>query len=268
LLKEKIQYFQNILKRIDVEAENYCKIECEKNKKRKNIIIFVSLILTILLGYLILCVKLNQDLGILLLILFTPLGWIIIGLIQNLIMKIFGVKDYIFLNEIKEKYKNKLFEKYNEEYLYWKNIGDRFKQYYKAMDEYNYWQRKKQKDYWMQMDGRTFEIEVAKLFQLNEYETLLSPKGADGGVDIIVKKDNKTYAVQCKAHKNKISEPIARELNGVLYSKNFNGGFLVSLSGFTSNTKEFCNLQRNKNKPIYMLELDDILDIINGEKKI
>jgi len=96
LLKEKIQYFQNILKRIDVEAENYCKIECEKNKKRKNIIIFVSLILTILLGYLILCVKLNQDLGILLLILFTPLGWIIIGLIQNLIMKIFGVKDYIF----------------------------------------------------------------------------------------------------------------------------------------------------------------------------
>jgi len=265
LLKEKLEYFQNILKKIDNDAENYSKRESKINQKKENIIFFVSVLLTILLWYLIFCVKLNQDLSVMLFLLLPPC-WFIVSLIHVLIMKIVGVENYIFIDEKKEKYKNQLFEEYKEEYLYWKSIGDKYKQYVKAMDEYNYWQRKKQKNYWMQMDGRTFEIEVAKLFQLNKYETLLSPKGADGGVDIIVKKDNKKYAVQCKAHKNKISESVARDLHGVLYSDNFSGGFLISLSGFSSKTKEFCNSKTKKN--IYMLELEDIIDIVNGDKKL
>lgn len=136
-------------------------------------------------------------------------------------------------------------------------VFNRIKNYKTACKEYEWWQERKKKDFWYSLDGHAFEQEIAKLFKKDGFATKVSKVGADGGVDIIVSKNNKRYAVQCKAHTSKISEGVARDLYGVLHSRNFDGGYLVTLNGTSAKTKDFC--KKNKDKPITIWTIEDIL---------
>lgn len=134
---------------------------------------------------------------------------------------------------------------------------DAYNSYKQALKDYEWWQNHKKEEYWRSMDGYTFEKEVARIFSNRGYKTQLTKKGADGGIDIELNKNGQRIAVQCKAHKKKISEGVVRDLYGVLHSYNYDKGILVTLNGGSSNTVAFC---KNENdKPIEIMDVNDII---------
>ena len=118
--------------------------------------------------------------------------------------------------------------------------------------------KKKVKAYWYQLDGYSFEKELAEVFSAKQYKVSLTTKSGDGGVDIILNKNNTTTYVQCKAHKSKIGVAVVRELYGVMQNDNVKSGIIASLNGFTSGAVEFAN-----GKNITLISVEDIINMIN-----
>ncbi len=136
----------------------------------------------------------------------------------------------------------------------------------KALDQYNIYQRKqrweqekvkeqerlakkrkekaiKQKtyNYWSKLDPYIFEKEIAKLFSNFNYGTMVTKGSDDGGVDILLKKNSKRIAVQCKRQKSPVGPKVVRELYGVIISEGFDYGVVVCTGGFSEKSKSFVN---------------------------
>jgi restriction system protein len=104
------------------------------------------------------------------------------------------------------------------------------------------------------MSGRNFEISVAKLFKRAGFEVEICKQGGDGGVDLLLKKDGDISCVQCKAHNNKISPSVARDLLGTMLSLQAIQGYLVTFFGGTQGTIDFC-----KKNNLILWDIEDIL---------
>lgn len=93
------------------------------------------------------------------------------------------------------------------------------------------------------MTWREFEVLVGEGFRLQGYEvTETGGGGADGGVDLVVRKDREKYLVQCKQWKAfKVGVPIVRELYGVMAAHGAAGGFVVTSGRFTDEAKAFAD---------------------------
>lgn len=66
--------------------------------------------------------------------------------------------------------------------------------------------------------------------------------GADGGVDIMLRKDGRTTLVQCKQWKSfKVGAPIVRELLGAMTANHANAGIVVTAGTFTRDAHEFAS---------------------------
>ena len=64
--------------------------------------------------------------------------------------------------------------------------------------------------------------------------------GADGGVDLEIKKDGKTFFVQCKHwREDKVGVKIIRELYGVVAARGAAGGIVISSGTFTQEARDF-----------------------------
>lgn len=131
----------------------------------------------------------------------------------------------------------------------------KYNEYKDAMREYIYQTRLQQKTYWFGLSGRSFEIELANLFISKNYKVSISKQGGDGGIDLLVEKDNKTIGVQCKAHTAKIPPHVARDLLGTITSRSISKGMLATLNGGTAGTVDFC-----KSNNIVLWTINDILD--------
>ncbi len=182
---------------------------------------------------------------------------IILSPIFAIIRRLFNpiYKDY-------EKEKNQIIEEYqlniSKKYEEYEKMKQEISTYNKKMYEYKEYCKRLNENFWYGLDGHTFEQEVAKLFRKEGYHATVSKIGADGGIDIILTKGGKKYAVQCKAHNKKISEGVARDLYGVLHAKNYDGGYLVTLNGVSSKTYQFCKTR--KDKPIIIWTIKTILN--------
>lgn len=115
---------------------------------------------------------------------------------------------------------------------------------------------RKKKEYWNSLDGWEFEEEIKIIYEKQGYQAKLTSYSADGGIDIKLKKDNKYYIVQCKAHKAQLGPSVIRELYGTMISEKANGAILATLEGVSSKAKEFA-----KNKPIKILTIDEIIEM-------
>lgn len=112
-----------------------------------------------------------------------------------------------------------------------------------------------QQAWWWTLDGWQFEQEVARVFRLNGYNTTVTKGSGDGGVDIILKKENYKAIVQCKHHHNLLSPEPVRALWGIKDDWSADEVIMVASSGLTSASVEFV-----RNKPNYkVLNLDDII---------
>ena len=66
--------------------------------------------------------------------------------------------------------------------------------------------------------------------------------GADGGVDLVLKKDDEKFLVQCKQWKAyKVGVTTIRELYGVMAAGSAAGGFVVTSGVFTQEAKSFAD---------------------------
>ena len=112
-----------------------------------------------------------------------------------------------------------------------------------------------QQAWWWTLDGWEFEQEVARVFRLNGYNATVTKGSGDGGVDIILKKENYKAIVQCKHHHNPLSPEPVRALWGIKDDWGADEVIMVASSGLTSASAEFV-----RNKPNYkVLNLDDII---------
>jgi hypothetical protein len=118
---------------------------------------------------------------------------------------------------------------------------------------------RKEEESWRGMDGRSFELEVAKLLMNKGY--IVKHTGSnwgDRGVDLLLKIDEKTIIVQCKAFKNYLSAGVVRELYGTLIDQKADEAWLVTTSGFYRGAKEFAH-----GKPIRLLTMRNLMNLPN-----
>ena len=91
------------------------------------------------------------------------------------------------------------------------------------------------------MSWRDFELLVGEAFRLQGYSvTETGGGGADGGIDLKLKKGNEVFLVQCKQWRAyKVSVAVVRELFGVMSAEGATGGFVVTSGIFTADAKAF-----------------------------
>lgn len=91
------------------------------------------------------------------------------------------------------------------------------------------------------MSWQQFEALVGEVFRRKGYAVReTGGGGADGGVDLVLKKEGETSLVQCKQWRGtKVGVGIVRELYGVMAAKGATGGFVVSSGEFTNDAQDF-----------------------------
>lgn len=91
------------------------------------------------------------------------------------------------------------------------------------------------------MTWQEFEMLVGEAFRRGGYVvTETGGGGADGGVDLVLKKDSEKFLVQCKQWKAyKVGVTTIRELYGVMAAGGAAGGFVVTSGVFTLEAKSF-----------------------------
>ena len=96
------------------------------------------------------------------------------------------------------------------------------------------------------MSWQQFEALVGEAFRRKGYSvTETGGGGADGGVDLALKKSGETSLVQCKQWRAlKVGVTIVRELYGVMAARGAAGGFVVTSGVFTDEAHAFA---RGKN---------------------
>jgi len=121
---------------------------------------------------------------------------------------------------------------------------------------YAKWERK-QLDWWQSLSGASFETEVAKLLQSKGYSVTWTGRSGDQGVDLVLRRDDRTIIVQCKAHKQKVGQGPVRDLCGTMQHLGVVEAWLVSTSEFTKAAKTFAEGKQ--------IKLKWIKDLIAGE---
>lgn len=91
------------------------------------------------------------------------------------------------------------------------------------------------------MSWQQFERLVGQGFRLQGYRVLeTGGGGADGGVDLVMKRDGEKYLVQCKQWRAlRVGVATVRELYGVMAARGAAGGFVVTSGRFTDEARNF-----------------------------
>lgn len=91
------------------------------------------------------------------------------------------------------------------------------------------------------MSWQQFEALVGEAFRRKGYVvTETGGGGADGGIDLSLKKDGETFLVQCKQWKaTKVGVTTVRELYGVMAANGSTGGFVVTSGRYTDDARAF-----------------------------
>lgn len=110
--------------------------------------------------------------------------------------------------------------------------------------------------WWWTLDGWEFEEEVARVFRLNGYKAKVTKKTGDGGIDIILYKNDLKYIVQCKHYQNPLGPEPVRALWGVKDDFGADKVVMVASSGLTSSANSFISNKRD-------FELYNLEDIIS-----
>lgn len=198
-----------------------------------------------------------------------PLGYIIVGPLMFFLSIFLDSYEYKLekkhidlkkeIDALQQKEECEYLEPIRQQYQYWYNKVPNFKKYKKAVDYHIKCNDKKHYEYWDRLqggNGNAFEVACAEFLRDKGFFAKVSRIGADGGVDITAKRNNKTYACQCKAHKNKVSSGDIQKLIGVLMSDSYDEGYFFSLNGFSENAKEAA---RKSPKKIHCLSKQELI---------
>jgi len=92
-----------------------------------------------------------------------------------------------------------------------------------------------------EMSWQEFEMLVGEAFRRGGYSVgETGGGGADGGIDLVLRRDGEKYLVQCKQWRAfKVGVPIIRELYGAMAAAGAAGGFVVTSGVYTQEAKDF-----------------------------
>jgi restriction system protein len=92
-----------------------------------------------------------------------------------------------------------------------------------------------------EMSWREFEVLVGEAFRQQGYQVLeTGGGGADGGMDLVLRRNGEKYLVQCKQWKAyKVGVDVVRELYGLMAAHGAAGGFVVTSGTFTEESRRF-----------------------------
>ena len=93
------------------------------------------------------------------------------------------------------------------------------------------------------MSWKEFEMLVGEAFRLQGYSvTEIGGGGADGGVDLVLRKGSEVSLVQCKQWKaTQVGVQVVRELFGVMAARGAAQGFVVTSGSFTADARSFAD---------------------------
>lgn len=93
------------------------------------------------------------------------------------------------------------------------------------------------------MTWKEFEVLVGEAFRLQGYSvTEIGGGGADGGVDLVLRKGSEVSLVQCKQWRaTQVGVQVVRELFGVMAARGAAQGFVVTSGSFTSDARAFAD---------------------------
>ena len=91
------------------------------------------------------------------------------------------------------------------------------------------------------MSWREFEMLVGEAFRLQGFRVAETGRAAaDGGVDLVLRKGDENFLIQCKQWKAyKVGVEVVRELYGVMAARGAVGGFVITSGTFTADAKAF-----------------------------
>ncbi|MDR6539026.1 restriction endonuclease [Variovorax soli] len=111
------------------------------------------------------------------------------------------------------------------------------------------------------MSWREFELLVGEGFRRKGFQVEeLGGAGADGGVDLVLRKGSEKYLVQCKQWRAyKVSVQVVRELYGVMAASGAAGGFVMTSGRFTADAREFA-----KGRNVQLMDGDALFGLIRA----
>jgi restriction system protein len=88
--------------------------------------------------------------------------------------------------------------------------------------------------------------------------------GADGGVDVVLRRDGEMILVQCKHWKTlSVGAPVVREMFGLVGHHEASGAIVITSGGFTREAEAFA-----EGKPITLVDGPRLLELIKGVQRI
>ncbi len=108
---------------------------------------------------------------------------------------------------------------------------------------------------------KDFEYLVAEAFRRQGYAVDYSlGRGADGGVDIVLRKPDRKVLVQCKQWKVfSVGAPVIREMFGLMTAENANEAIIVTSGKFTRDAQDFA-----AGKPIQLIDGPQLLALVKS----
>ncbi len=120
-------------------------------------------------------------------------------------------------------------------------------------------EKKKQYQYWMEIDPWEFEKEISILFRKEGYSVQVTKGSGDEGIDIHLRKGGRKGIVQCKRFKTKVGPGPVRDFYGTMTAGNYDFGYIVCPSGFSVKAYAF-----GKGKNIKFLDLNGIMSMVHS----
>lgn len=109
-----------------------------------------------------------------------------------------------------------------------------------------------------------FEILVGEAYRRKGYSVSeTGGGGADGGVDLVIKKGGEKLLIQCKHWKfQKAGVKIVRELYGVIAAEGASGGIVITSGTFTQEAKDFA-----RGKPLELVDGNKLMKLVADVQK-
>jgi restriction system protein len=108
------------------------------------------------------------------------------------------------------------------------------------------------------LDWREFEVLVGEAFRQQGFQVRETASGADGGVDLELRKGDELHLVQCKQWRAfKVGVSVVRELYGVMAARGASGGFVVTSGVYTKDATSFA-----AGRNIILIDGDQLRDML------
>lgn len=89
-----------------------------------------------------------------------------------------------------------------------------------------------------------FEEVVGEAYRRQGFAVTQTPAGADGGIDLVIRRATDTYLVQCKQWRtHRVGVKVVREMLGLVTARRATGAIVVTAGEFTNEAKDFAARQ-------------------------